>query len=182
MTNRTVVLVLFGVALLPGVGCAAPKPPTLCAGVTACSAAAETTGTAAGSTGTAAPSTQGIKYHPGHYAALDGMLRASNRSTLMAEHMRQIEELANEPNIVGVQLYVQWSALEGDTPGDYAAGIADATELSGCAGSYQEAPDGSAHSRSIRRLPSQRLVRCSSRRIFGKIRAGNMAQRRCATA
>ena len=123
MTNRTAVLVLFGVALLPGVGRAAPKPPTLCAGVTACSAAAETTGTAAGSTGTAAPSTQGIKYHPGHYAALDGMLRASNRSTLMAEHMRQIEELANEPNIVGVQLYVQWSALEGDTPGDYAAGI-----------------------------------------------------------
>ena len=96
MTNRTAVLVLFGVALLPGVGRAAPKPPTLCAGVTACSAAAETTGTAAGSTGTAAPSTQGIKYHPGHYAALDGMLRASNRSTLMAEHMRQIEEDANE--------------------------------------------------------------------------------------
>ena len=51
------------------------------------------------------------------------MLRASNRSTLMAEHMRQIAELANEPNIVGVQLYIQWSALEGDTPGDYAAGM-----------------------------------------------------------
>ena len=36
MTNRTVVLVLLGCALLPGLGCAAPKPPTLCAGVAAC--------------------------------------------------------------------------------------------------------------------------------------------------
>ncbi len=114
MMNRTTVLVLLGAALLPGIGVGAPKPPTLCAGA-ACQASSAPV--------TVAPSSQSMKWHPGHYAALDGMLRASNRSALMAEHMRQIEELANEPNVVGVQLYVQWSALEGDTPGDYAAGM-----------------------------------------------------------
>jgi len=114
MMNRKIVLILLASTVVTDLASAAPKPPTLCAGAAAC-VAQSTTGV---------PSSQSIKWHPGHYAALDGMLRASNRSALMAEHMVQIEEIAREPNVAGVQLYVQWSALEGDTPGDYAAGMA----------------------------------------------------------
>jgi hypothetical protein len=67
--------------------------------------------------------TGGMKWHPGHYVLLDGQLRRDNRSTLMTQHMSNIKELANEPTIKGVKIFVQWSALEGDTPGDYTAGI-----------------------------------------------------------
>jgi hypothetical protein len=63
-----------------------------------------------------------IKWHPGHYVQLDGVLRADNRASLSATHREQIAELANEPTITGVKIFVQWSAAEGDTAGDYAAG------------------------------------------------------------
>lgn len=50
------------------------------------------------------------------------MLRADNRASLSEQHRRHIAELADEPTIRGVKIFVQWSAAEGDTPGDYAAG------------------------------------------------------------
>lgn len=71
-----------------------------------------------------AAAANGIKWHPGHYVALDGILRVGNQDSLSATHQAQIAQLRSEPTIKGVKIFVQWSALEGARPGDYAAGVA----------------------------------------------------------
>ncbi|MFY1670901.1 hypothetical protein ACN27G_13170 [Plantactinospora sp. WMMB334] len=76
----------------------------------------------AGAVASAAAAAGPVKWHPGHYVSLDGILRAENRDTLMESHRRHINELGNEPTIKGVKIFVQWSAAEGSTPGSYDAG------------------------------------------------------------
>jgi hypothetical protein len=62
-----------------------------------------------------------IKWHPGHYVWLDRS-DISNPTT-QAKQLAQIDALARESTIRGVQLLVFWSDLEGDQ-GDYSQGFA----------------------------------------------------------
>lgn len=57
------------------------------------------------------------KSHPGHYVWLDP-------NSGQAAQMAAIDTLSAETAVQGVQLLVNWAALEGDTPGNYAAGFA----------------------------------------------------------
>lgn len=63
------------------------------------------------------------KWHPGHYVSVDGRVRAENREEMVAKQISQMNKIANEPTVKGIQIMVQWSALEGAKPGDYAAGM-----------------------------------------------------------
>jgi hypothetical protein len=75
------------------------------------------------SEGVTSPGASGsaIKFHPGHYVLLDGGILSDS---VRASHLSQIDELASEPSVKGVALYVYWSQLEGNTAGDYSKGFA----------------------------------------------------------
>ena len=62
----------------------------------------------------------GLKWHPGHYMAVD---RMESTADVRAMHFKQIDAIANEPSVRGIKLAVYWSVLEG-AKGDYSAGFA----------------------------------------------------------
>lgn len=65
-----------------------------------------------------------LKWHPGHYVLLDGVLRPNNISSLKSAHFTHIDEICNLPEWKGVEVFLSWAAFEGATPGDYTAGLA----------------------------------------------------------
>lgn len=68
----------------------------------------------------AASSSNGIKYHPGHYAWFAGNeWYRIDRPTTLAQILSFIDSIANEPTIQGIQITTLWGAIEGDTPGSY---------------------------------------------------------------
>lgn len=66
-------------------------------------------------------SANAIKWHPGHYMWLDS---AGYSDSAKATHFSNIDDIAGEPTIKGVQLVLYWGDLEGSTPGDYSKGFA----------------------------------------------------------
>ena len=100
-------LPLFAAAAVPN------PPPTLCVDGAACVKTSATS-----------PS-QGIKYHPGHYAwfAPKRWFRIDEAETI-AEVKTFIDSIAGESTVKGIQLATLWRALEGRTAGDYSAGFA----------------------------------------------------------
>lgn len=65
---------------------------------------------------TAASIANGIKWHPGHYVWIPHSSQASQ--------MAAIDSLSSETSVQGIQLLINWSSLEGSTPGDYSSGFA----------------------------------------------------------
>jgi hypothetical protein len=61
--------------------------------------------------------TAGIKWHPGHYIWLDP-------HSSQAAQFAALDSLSGETTVQGIQLLVNWAALEGSTPGDYSKGFA----------------------------------------------------------
>jgi hypothetical protein len=66
----------------------------------------------------------GVKWYPGHYVTLDPTLYRDNIGTAKVGHFSAISEICNIPEWRGVQLFATWATIEGDTPGDFAPGIA----------------------------------------------------------
>ena len=66
--------------------------------------------------------TVGMKWNPGHYAWA-GKFRIQDKETLDTI-LAFIDSIADSPEIRGIQVHAYWSALEGNTAGDYSAGFA----------------------------------------------------------
>lgn len=64
------------------------------------------------------PPKAGMKFHPGHYMILDGILTSAE---LRARHAREIDAIAQDPTIRGVKLWLFWGAVE-PTEGNYQPG------------------------------------------------------------
>jgi len=64
---------------------------------------------------------EGIKWHPGHYVFIGG-----NKHTpeIITRNLKLFDQIGNEPNLKGVQLYMWWGDLEGPNKGDYSPGYA----------------------------------------------------------
>jgi hypothetical protein len=90
-------------------GAATPPPPTQICVNGKCSTQLAATPTASAAAG--------IKWHPGHYVWLDP------HSTHTAQ-LAAIDSLSGETTVQGVQLLINWAALEGPTAGDYSQGFA----------------------------------------------------------
>lgn len=88
-----------------------PKPPVLCVENTACLP-------------TLPGSKTGVKWYPGHYVTLDPFLYRDNLGTAKVNHFAAIQEICSIPEWQGVQIFATWGTMEGDTPGDFAPGIA----------------------------------------------------------
>jgi hypothetical protein len=67
--------------------------------------------------------TDGIKWHPGHYVYLDDIVSASNIAQRRKAHFSQISKLDADPAVKGIKLQIYWAALEGPKAGDYSQGF-----------------------------------------------------------
>jgi hypothetical protein len=104
------VATLAGGAFLASIAAAAPPP------------APPTNVCINGKCAPAAAASGAIKWHPGHYVWLDP------HSTQAAQYAA-IDALSSETTVKGIQLTVNWSALEGSTAGDYSNGFATVDAL-----------------------------------------------------
>lgn len=70
---------------------------------------------------TPAPATS-IRWHPGHYLFLDGVLRPETLATKLPQFLTRITELAGQTHVKGFKVFIQAASLEG-TLGDFSASI-----------------------------------------------------------
>jgi len=91
-----------------GAALSSPTPTKICVNGT-CSAA--------GSASAQGSTPNGVKWHPGHYVSLD-------EHASQAAQFAAIDALSSETTVQGIELLVNWAALEGSTPGDYSQGFA----------------------------------------------------------
>lgn len=73
-----------------------------------------------------------IRWHPGHYVMIDGILRSDNRTSMVPNMLSQIDQVANHSSaqyIKGIKIFMQWGFLEGATPGSYSQGLAETRQL-----------------------------------------------------
>lgn len=95
---------------IAAVHAAEPMPPsTLCIDQTNC------VNTQSSST----TSNSGIKWHPGHY-----MQEHPGKSETLQTRFQHYDQISSNKNVVGVVVTYRWSWLEGNTRGDYSAGLA----------------------------------------------------------
>ena len=66
------------------------------------------------------PSSDGVRWHPGHYVAISGFIFDS---AWMSSFHSQVDSFCSNKYIKGVQLTKSWAALEGSTQGDYSKGF-----------------------------------------------------------
>jgi hypothetical protein len=102
------VLALIVALPLSAAALSSPTPTKICVNGT-CSTPATTA--ASGSV------PNGIKWHPGQYVMLD-------YHSTQAAQFAAIDALSSETTVQGIELLVNWAALEGSTPGDYSQGFA----------------------------------------------------------
>lgn len=95
---------------------AEPMPPsTVCIDQSNC---VSTTSSSAATTSSA--TNDGVKWHPGHYMQeLPGSAEA-----VQTTRFQHYDLISSNKNVVGVAVNFRWKMLEGNTRGDYAAGIA----------------------------------------------------------
>lgn len=77
---------------------------------------------------TPTPSNQ-IRWTAGWYMTINAILEDQNASTQIPQWITWINELANEPTIKGVKVFIRWRAVEGNTLGDYNTGFARLRQL-----------------------------------------------------
>lgn len=72
---------------------------------------------------TPTPSNQ-LRFDPGYYCTFINIMEDSNAATIIPQWITWINELANEPTVAGVKVFIRWRAVEGNTAGDYTTGLA----------------------------------------------------------
>mgnify|MGYP006272779673 CR=1 FL=1 len=114
-----IVFIIFASSV---VSAAPPTPPTLCE-PNGCNdpAVDDAQDTNDGLTTDQSASGKLRKWNPGYYMQL---LR-NNRTLSQNVRFSQYDEIGSSAVLTGVMVPWRWSQLEGDTPGDYAAGIAE---------------------------------------------------------
>lgn len=70
-----------------------------------------------------------LRFDPGYYMTINAILEDQNAATQIPQWITWINELANEPTVIGVKVFVRWRAFEGNTQGDFTTGIARMRQL-----------------------------------------------------
>jgi hypothetical protein len=81
-----------------------------------------------GFTNTTPSSPKGVKWHPGHYAAVYYGYNWAKTNTV-SQVKAFLDSIQNDDYVVGIQVTGQWSSFEGATAGDYSAGFAMMDEI-----------------------------------------------------